>query len=49
MGVLATYASAQGHVVLDRALYLPQEWTNDTARCEGAGIPAERLFATKPQ
>ncbi len=49
IGVFVTYASAQGHVVLDRELYLPKEWTNDTARCEGAGIPAERLFATKPQ
>jgi SRSO17 transposase len=44
-----TYASSQGHVVLDRELYLPKEWTNDIARCQGAGIPAERTFATKPQ
>jgi SRSO17 transposase len=44
-----TYASAQGHVVLDRELYLPQEWTNDTERCARAGIPPERTFATKPQ
>ena len=49
IGVLLTYASAQGPVVLDRALSLPQEWSNDVARCERAGIPAERVFATKPQ
>jgi len=49
MGVFLTYAGPQGHVMLDRELYLPQEWTNDAARCKGAGIPAERLFATKPQ
>jgi SRSO17 transposase len=48
IGVFLTYASSQGHVVLDRELYLPQEWTNDAARCKGAGIPAERTFATKP-
>jgi SRSO17 transposase len=49
MGVLLTSASAQGHVLLDRALSLPQEWTDDVARCERAGMPPERPFATKPQ
>ena len=44
-----TYASSQGHVLLDRELYLPQEWTDDVVRCERAGIPPERTFATKPQ
>src|SRR3954466_12340699 len=49
IGVFLTYAGPQGHVMLDRELYLPKEWTNDDARCKGAGMPAERLFATKPQ
>jgi SRSO17 transposase len=49
MGVLLTYASAQGHVWLDRELSLPQEWSNDVARCARAGIPAARVFATQPQ
>jgi SRSO17 transposase len=49
IGVFLTYASAQGHVLLDRELYLPQEWSNDVARCARAGIPAARVFATKPQ
>jgi len=49
IGVFLTYAGPQGHVMLDRALYLPKDWTNDEARCKGAGMPAERLFATKPQ
>ena len=44
-----TYGSAQGHVWLDRALYLPQEWTNETERCARAGMPPERTCATKPQ
>jgi hypothetical protein len=47
--VFLTYASPQGHVLLDRELSLPKEWTNTAARCKGAGIPAERTFVTKPQ
>jgi SRSO17 transposase len=49
VGVFLTYASTQGHVLLDRELYLPQAWTDDVERCERAGIPPERLFVTKPQ
>ena len=49
IGVFLTYAGPHGHVMLDRELYLPKEWTNDEARCKSASIPAERLFATKPQ
>jgi SRSO17 transposase len=49
IGVFLGYASPKGHVGLDRALYLPQEWTDDRARCRQAGIPAEVLFRTKPQ
>src|SRR5215216_4047891 len=32
---------------IDRALYLPQEWTDDGARRTEAGIPEETRFATK--
>jgi SRSO17 transposase len=28
---------------------VPKEWTADRERCTRAGIPAERLFATKPE
>jgi SRSO17 transposase len=49
MGGVVTYATPQGHLRLERALSLPQAWTNDATRCQGAGIPAERLLATKPQ
>jgi SRSO17 transposase len=47
--VFLGYASALGHVLLDRELYLPEEWTDDPERCRQAGIPAVRRFATKPQ
>ena len=49
IGVFLGYASPKGHVGLDRALYLPQEWTDDRARCRQAGIPDAVSFRTKPQ
>ena len=48
IGVFLAYASTQGHTLLDRELYLPQEWIDDRERCQRAGIPDERAFATKP-
>jgi SRSO17 transposase len=49
IGVFLAYASACGHALLDRELYLPKEWTQDRERCTRAGIPPERTFATKPE
>ena len=49
IGVFLSYASPLGYVLLDRELYLPQEWTSDRERCRQAGIPEDRRFATKPQ
>src|ERR1700730_2360291 len=48
IGVFLTYASRQGHVLIDRELYLPKEWADDRVRREEAKIPAEIVFATKP-
>lgn len=48
IGVFLTYASQRGHTLLDRELYLPNEWTADRARCEQAGIPSSRTLQTKP-
>lgn len=47
VGVFLAYASRHGTAFLDRALYLPEEWTNDPARCKAAGIPEGTEFATK--
>ncbi|WP_306363119.1 IS701 family transposase [Nocardia sp. CC227C] len=48
VAVYLTYATAAGHAFLDNALYLPRSWTTDPARCQGAGVPADVVFATKP-
>ena len=47
VGVFLLYASAKGQAFIDRALYLPQEWTQDRVRSREAGIPDEAEFATK--
>src|SRR4051794_30992788 len=49
IGVFLGYASRHGHALIDRALYLPEVWANDPARRRAAGVPAETVFATKPQ
>lgn len=49
IGVFLAYASTRGQALLDRELYLPKAWTTDRERCTQAGIPQERLFATKPE
>ena len=48
IGVFLAYATCHGHTLLDRELYLPQDWTDDRERCRRAGIPDQRAFATKP-
>jgi SRSO17 transposase len=47
VGVFLAYAGPHGAAFLDRALYLPQEWTSDPERCKAAGIPEGTAFATK--
>jgi SRSO17 transposase len=47
IGVFLLYATARGAAFVDRALYLPEEWTSDRVRCREAGIPDEVGFATK--
>ena len=49
IGVFLAYATRNGHALIDRALYLPQTWTDDPSRCRNAGIPDEVTFTTKPK
>jgi SRSO17 transposase len=49
IGVFASYVSRHGHAFIDRALYLPKEWTDDAKRMKAAHVPADVSFATKPQ
>jgi SRSO17 transposase len=49
IGVFLSYATSKGHTFLDRALYLPKEWTDDQARCEAAKVPETVAFTTKPK
>jgi len=48
VAVYLTYAAPRGHVLIDRALYLPRSWTVDGVRRDAAGVPADVQFATKP-
>jgi SRSO17 transposase len=47
VGVFLLYASSRGAAFLDRALYLPEEWTTNRVRCREAGISDDVPFATK--
>ncbi len=49
MGVFLAYASSKGHALIDRALYLPKEWTDEPIRCQQVGVPQTVTFQTKPQ
>jgi SRSO17 transposase len=48
VAVYLVYATAGGHGVIDRELYLPRSWTDDPERMQAAGVPDEVGFATKP-
>ena len=49
IGVFASYVSRHGHAFIDRALYLPKDWTDDPERLKTAHVPDDVGFATKPQ
>ena len=51
VGVFLGYASQHGRTLLDRRLYLPQEWVEDddyAERRRKCGVPTEITFKTKP-
>src|SRR5207245_4722361 len=49
VGVLLSYVTAVGHGLIDRELYVPEEWCRDAARRLAAHIPASLTFRTKPE
>lgn len=49
IGVFLGYASHKGHALIDRALYLPQEWASDMPRRQEARVPETIKFNTKPE
>jgi SRSO17 transposase len=49
VGVMANYCSTKGHTLIDRRLFLPQEWADDAARRTEAGVPEGVVFRTKPE
>jgi SRSO17 transposase len=49
VGVFLCYATNQGAALVDRELYLPEEWAADRERRRAAAVPEETEFATKPE
>jgi SRSO17 transposase len=49
VGVFLAYSTSLGTAFIDRALFLPEEWTEDTERRQEARVPKTVKFRTKPQ
>ena len=49
VGVFLCYGSDKGAALVDRELYIPQEWIADRERRSEAGIPETVELATKPE
>ncbi len=49
VGVFLSYVTALGHGLIDRELYLPEDWCADAARRQAVHIPESVSFATKPE
>ncbi len=49
VGVFLCYASDKGAALVDRELYLPEEWAADRQRRRVAAVPEQTEFATKPE
>lgn len=49
VGVFLSYATSKGRALIDRELYIPQDWFKDKLRCIDAGIPDTLEFKKKPE
>ena len=47
VGVFVAYAKAGQTSLIDKRLYLPQEWIDDPERCRQAGVPEEEIVFRK--
>jgi SRSO17 transposase len=49
VGVFLSYVTEKGHALIDRELYLPEDWCSDLPRRHVAHIPDTIGFRTKPE
>ena len=49
VGVFLSYVTEQGHALIDRELYLPEDWCSDLPRRRAAHLPDTLTFQTKPE
>lgn len=49
VGVFLSYVTARGHALIDRELYVPEDWCTDLPRRQTAHIPESLRFRTKPE
>ena len=50
VAVAGVLSAGDRAIFVDMELFLPEEWTNDPARCRKVGVPEERLIhRTKPE
>ncbi|BCL78796.1 hypothetical protein ccbrp13_12610 [Ktedonobacteria bacterium brp13] len=46
---IISYVTSRGHSLIDRELYPPADWCEDTDRRRAAAIPESVRFRTKPE
>jgi SRSO17 transposase len=49
VGIFMGYVTRMEHTLVNMRLYLPEEWANDPARCQAAGVPKTVKFRTRHQ
>lgn len=49
MGVFLAYQTSRGHALVDRELYLPEQWMQSRPRRQEAGVPEAVTFRIKTQ
>lgn len=42
VGVFLAHVGPRGRALVDKRLFLPEEWTRNPARCDAAGVPKEK-------